>query len=113
MRLDAAGFWLYLCLYIYAYIEAYSLDSHMLATKPTDIRNNQKDYFDRAYDGETVVVTRPGNRNVYVLGEREYNELVKEASNAAYLRKLDRSFEQIANGDVVVKSPDELADMAR
>lgn len=85
----------------------------MLATKPTDIRNNQREYFERAYSGETVVVTRPGNRNVYVLGEREYNELVKEAANAAYLRKLDRSLQQIADGDVVTRSFSDLSDMAR
>lgn len=59
-----------------------------------------------------MIVSRKQNKNVVVISENEYNELQKAKRNAEYLAKLDRSFDQLAHGEVVVKSMDELEQMA-
>ena len=84
----------------------------MIVTKQVDIRANIKKYFDLAFNGETVVVSRKENKNVVVISEKEYNDLQKAKRNAEYLAHLDRSFEQLERGEVVVKSMEELERMA-
>ncbi len=84
----------------------------MIATKQMDIRANIKKYFDIAFEGEPVIVSRKQNRNVVVISEAEYNELQKAKRNAEYLAHLDRSREQLEKGEVVVKSIEELERMA-
>ena len=84
----------------------------MIATKQVDIRANIKKYFDLAFNGQTVVVSRKENKNVVVISEKEYNDLQKAKRNAEYLAHLDRSFEQLERGEVVVKSMEELERMA-
>ena len=49
----------------------------MIATKQVDIRANIKKYFDIAFNGEPVIVSRKENRNVVIISETEYNELAK------------------------------------
>lgn len=46
-----------------------------------------------------------------VISEQEYNELQREKRNAEYLAKLDRSFEQLKKGEVVIKAMEELEAM--
>lgn len=84
----------------------------MIATKQMDLRANLKKYFDIAFNGEPVIVSRKENKNVVVISESEYNELQKAKRNAEYLEKLDRSYEQLRNGNVIVKSMEELERMA-
>lgn len=84
----------------------------MIATKQMDLRANIKKYFDLAFSGETIIVSRKENKNVVVISEQEYNELQRAKRNAEYLAKLDRSFEQLKNGEVIVKSMEELERMA-
>lgn len=84
----------------------------MIATKPMDLRANLKKYFDIAFNGEPVIVSRKENKNVVVISEAEYNDLQKAKRNAEYLMKLDRSFNQLERGEVVVKSMEELERMA-
>ncbi len=84
----------------------------MIAIKPIDLRAKLKDYMDTAFNGEPVIVSRKQNRNVVIVSEHEYNELQKAKRNAEYLAKLDRSLAQLKNGDVVVKSMEELERMA-
>ena len=84
----------------------------MIAVKPIDLRAKLKDYMDTAFNGEPVIVSRKQNRNVVIVSEHEYNELQKAKRNAEYLAKLDRSLAQPKNGDVVVKSMEELERMA-
>ena len=60
----------------------------MIATKQMDVRANIKKYFDMAFDGEPVIVSRKENRNVVIISEAEYNELSKAKKNAEYLAKL-------------------------
>ena len=84
----------------------------MIATKQMDLRANIKKYFDLAFNGETIVVSRKENKNVVVISEQEYNELQRAKRNAEYLAKLDRSFAQLKQGEVVIKSMEELKRMA-
>lgn len=83
----------------------------MIATKQMDIRANIKKYFDLAFDGEPIIVSRKENKNVVVISETEYNELQKAKRNEEYLRKLDKSFSQLKSGEVIVKSIKELERM--
>ena len=84
----------------------------MIATKQMDIRANIKKYFDLAFAGEPVIVSRKENKNVVVISEKEYNDLQKAKRNAEYLMHLDRSFEQLDREEVVVKSMKELERLA-
>ena len=84
----------------------------MIAIKQMDIRANIKKYFDLAFDGESIIVARKQNRNVVVISEKEYNDLQKAKRNAEYLAHLDRSFAQLERGEVVVKTMEELEQMA-
>ena len=84
----------------------------MIATKQMDLRANIKKYFDLAFNGETIVVSRKENKNVVVISEQEYNELQRAKRNAEYLATLDRSFAQLRKGEVIMKSGEELEHMA-
>ena len=57
----------------------------MIVTKQMDLRANIKKYFDLAFNGETIVVSRKENKNVVVISEQEYNELQRAKRNAEYL----------------------------
>ena len=49
----------------------------MLSVKPAEMRSKQKEYFEKAYDGETIIVPRPKSRNVVILSEKKYNEIMQ------------------------------------
>lgn len=83
----------------------------MMVTKQMDLRANIKKYFDLAFSGETVIVSRKQNKNVVVISEKEYNELQKAKRNAEYLAKLDRSIEQLEEGNTISLSMDEMKEM--
>ena len=83
----------------------------MIATKQMDVRANIKKYFDIAFNGEPVIVSRKENKNFVIISEAEYNELEKARKNAEYLEKLNREDEQIRNGKIVTKTMDELLAM--
>ena len=80
----------------------------MIATKQMDIRANLKKYFDIAFSGEPVIVSRKENKNVVVISEKEYNELQKAKRNAEYLAMLDKSIAEIESGGFVTKSIEDL-----
>lgn len=84
----------------------------MLAVKSMDVRENFRDWCNKVINGETVVVSRPKNENIYMLSEREYNELQKAKRNTEYLAMLDQSIAQLERGEVVVKTMEELERMA-
>lgn len=84
----------------------------MIATKQMDLRANIKKYFDLAFNGETIIVSRKENKNVVVISEQEYNELQRAKRNAEYLAKLDQSFSQLKKGEVVKLSMEELEHIA-
>lgn len=71
----------------------------MLAVNYSTIRNNLKDYCDKATDlQETVIVTRKDEKNVVILSLERYNQLEKAAKNAEYLAMIDRSIAQLEAG---------------
>lgn len=68
----------------------------MLAVNYSTIRNNLKDYCDKATDeAETVIVTRKNEKNIVLMSLEQYNNIMKAARNSEYLAKIDRAFEQL------------------
>lgn len=85
----------------------------MLAVNYSTIRNNLKDYCDKATDHyETVIVTRKDEKNVVIMSLEKYNAMMKSARNAEYLDMIDKSMEQAKQGRVVNKTMKELEEMA-
>lgn len=85
----------------------------MLAVNYSTIRNNLKNYCDKATDDyETVIVTRKDEKNVVIMSLEKYNALIKAARNAEYLDMIDASMEQAKQCKVVVKTIEELEKMA-
>lgn len=71
----------------------------MLAVNYSTIRNNFKDYCDKATDcHETVIVTRKNEKNVVLMSLDRYNQLEKAARNAEYLAMIDRGISQLEAG---------------
>ena len=83
----------------------------MIATKQVDLRANLKKYFDIAFSGEPVIVSRKQNKNVVVISESEYNELQRAKRNAEYLKRLNESMAQATEGNTITLSVDELQAM--
>ena len=74
-------------------------DFFMLAVNYSTMRNNLKDYCDKASDQqETVIVTRKNEKNVVLMSLEKYNRLVKAARNIEYLSMLDRGIAQLEAG---------------
>jgi hypothetical protein len=53
------------------------------------------------------------SQKIVVVPEADYQEMLKAKHNAEYLAKLDRSFKQLEEGKVVVKTMEELEEMAK
>lgn len=83
----------------------------MIAAKQMDVRANIKKYFDMAFDGEPVIVSRKENKNVVIISEAEYNEMAKARRNAEYLAMIDKRLERLNNGEGIHKTMDELRAM--
>ena len=83
----------------------------MLAVKSANVRDNFKEWCDKISMGETVVISRPRNENIYMISEAEYNALQKAKRNAEYLDMLNKSDEELKAGKVVVKTMEELEAM--
>lgn len=74
----------------------------MIATNYSDVRQNFKEYCDRAAnDFETIIITRERGENVVILSESEYNNLLENLhvrSNPEYYNELLKSIEQLKKG---------------
>ena len=71
----------------------------MVAANYTAVRNNLKDYCDKASDeNEIVLVTRKADKNVVIMSLDRLNQIEKELRNARYLAKIERGFAQIEAG---------------
>ena len=79
----------------------------MTATITTELKANLKFYIDKAVNGD-----RPKKKNAVLIGEDEYNELLRIKENADYLYKMNTSIQQAKEGRVVVKSMEELERLA-
>jgi len=66
----------------------------MIVLRTVDLRNGFKKVSNLIKAGEKVLVARPHNENLVILGEKEYNELEKARRDAAYLPRVDQSFMQ-------------------
>jgi antitoxin YefM len=88
----------------------------MLAVNYTNLRENLKKYCDKVNDDyETIIVTRKNNKNVVMISQEEYNNLLENdfiMSNKAYYDRLIKSKKQIESGKKVIKTTKELEDMA-
>lgn len=83
----------------------------MLAVKSVNVRDHFKEWCDKISKGETVVISRPRNENIYMINEAEYNALQKAKRNAEYLAMLDESETQLKNGETISFTLDELKAM--
>jgi len=74
----------------------------MLAVNYTNLRDNMKTYMDRVTDDyETMIVTRKDNKNVVMLSEETYNNLMENVyvmGNKANYDWLMESKAQLKNG---------------
>lgn len=71
----------------------------MVAANYTTVRNNLKDYCDKAsYDDEIVIVTRKDEKNIVIMSLDKLNRLEKDLHNAQYLAKIEKGFAQIEAG---------------
>ena len=75
----------------------------MLAVNYTNLRENMKTYMDKVTDDyETMIVTRKDNRNVVMISEESYNNLMENVyvmGNKANYDWLMESKEQLENGN--------------
>lgn len=85
----------------------------MVALKTTDVKNNFKKISNLVCSGEKVLISRPHNENLVILTEKEYNELERIRRNNEYLSKIDTSLQQLAEGRIIVKTMEELEEMAK
>ena len=64
-----------------------------------------------AVRGQGAIRVQTADGDAVVLSANRYRELEKAERNAAYLHRLDESFEQLKRGEVVIKTMDELRAM--
>lgn len=62
----------------------------MLIAKQIEIRNNIREYFDTAYEGEVIIVPRKYGKNVVIMSENEYMKL-NDGHLPAYYTELKKS----------------------
>lgn len=67
------------------------------------MRDNFKTLCDKVFEGETLIISRPKNKNVVMMSEAEYNEMLKAKRNADYLTMLDKSMAEAEQGKFIVK----------
>lgn len=83
----------------------------MRAIRINDLVRNCKEICDDVVNGEAIIVSRPHKKNVVVIAESEYNDMLKARQNAEFLAKLDRADKDISEGRAIIKTLDELKSM--
>ena len=80
----------------------------MLAVNYTNLRDNMKTYMDKVTDDyETMIVTRKENKNVVMMSEESYNNLMENAyimGNKANYDWLMESEAQLEKGNISVQN---------
>jgi antitoxin YefM len=88
----------------------------MIAVNYSNLRGSLKDYCDKINDEfETIIVTRKNNKNIVMISQEEYNNLIENMyimSNKAYYDRLIKSKNQIEKGHIITKTTKELEEMA-
>ena len=78
----------------------------MLAVNDTNLRDNMKTYMDKVTnDYETIIVTRKNNKNVVMISEESYNNLMENVfvmGNKANYDWLMKGKAQLENGQFAV-----------
>ncbi|SFC37900.1 type II toxin-antitoxin system Phd/YefM family antitoxin [Clostridium uliginosum] len=76
----------------------------MLAVNYSNARENLKTYCDKVNDNnETVIITRKDNKNVVLISQDEYNNMlenIKILKDPKYFIKLYNSIKELENNDV-------------
>ena len=85
----------------------------MRAVKPAELMSNQQDMLDLVYSGEILLISRPAEKNVVVMSEVEFNKRERALKNTEYLAKLDKSVQEIENGEAVDYTTEELRALIR
>ena len=86
----------------------------MLAANYTTVRDNLKAYCDKVCDNdETLIITRKEDRNIVLMSLERYTMIEKLLNNVRYIAMLEESNRQLREGKVVVKTMEELEEMAR
>lgn len=79
----------------------------MLAVNYTNLRDNMKTYMDRVTDEyETMIVTRKNNKNIVMISEESYNNLMENAylmGTKANFDWLMESKAQLENGNISIR----------
>lgn len=71
----------------------------MLVINYTTLKNNFKDYCDKATnENEDIIITRKDEKNLVLVSLEKYNQLMKSFRNAEYLYKIDCSMAQLKAG---------------
>lgn len=83
----------------------------MLAVEYTNAIDNFKDLYEKAHNGETVVVSHLEDQKIYMINETEYNKMKKAKENADYLVMLSKSEEQLQKGETITFTFEELKEM--
>ena len=80
----------------------------MLAVNYTNLRDNMKSYMDKVTDDyETIIVTRKNNKNVVMLSEESYNNLMENIyvmGNKANYDWLMESKAQLESGNLSIQN---------
>ena len=88
----------------------------MLAVNYTNLRDNMKNYMDQVTDDcETLIVTRKNNKNVVIISQEAYNNLLENAylmadtANYDWLMESKKQLEQgnVSSHDLTEVSMDE------
>ena len=73
----------------------------MIAVNYTNMRENLKTYCDKVNDeDETIIITRKDNKNVVLISQNEYNNMLKNIKflkDPEYLVKLFKSMRELEN----------------
>lgn len=79
----------------------------MIATNYTELRENLKSYMDQVTENyETMIITRKNNRNVVMISEESYNNLMENIyvmGNRANYNWLIDSKKQLENGQYAIR----------
>lgn len=79
----------------------------MLAVNYTNLRDNMKRYMDRLTDDyETLIVTRKNNKNIVMMSEEAYNNLMENIyimENKENYNWLMESKKQLENGNIYLR----------
>ncbi len=85
----------------------------MLAVNYTNLRDNMKTYMDKVTDDyETMIVTRKDNKNVVMLSEEAYNNLMENVyvmGNKTNYDWLVESKKQLESGKISIQQLEEVS----